>query len=213
MDQKDKPGAPEAAYLCSEQEWELKGSSGGGGAFTISFLGLCGFKTLMKQIKVARDFYECGAVCAREMCLLAGCGREEGEKKKKKDLIFMSHRGLYGGVNPGVLCGGWRLGRCQFGVEMSSYQAQHMHNDLFISPRTLSLCLSPASISICVCRLARTHPSSAHVPRVIQVSALSSVSGGVNRKSGGEGRQRGRVLAESGEGAQMNRDAAVKCSD
>lgn len=152
-------------------------------------------------------------LCAQGDVFISGVWTRGGREKKKKDLIFMSHRGLYGEVNPGVLCGGWRLGRCQLWVEMSSYQAQHMHNDLFISPRTLSLCLSPASISICVCGLARTHPSSTHVPRVIQVSALSSVSGGVNRKSGGEGRQRGRVLAGSGEGAQMNRDAAVKCSD
>lgn len=40
VDQNDKPGAPEAAYLCLEQEWALKGSCGGGGALTISFLAL-----------------------------------------------------------------------------------------------------------------------------------------------------------------------------
>lgn len=37
---------------------------------------------------------------------------------------------------------------CRFRVEMSNNGEQGVHNDLFISRQTLSLCLSSASISI-----------------------------------------------------------------
>lgn len=101
-------------------------------------------------------------------------------------------------------------GRCQF-TESGDERligAQHMHNDLFISRRTLSLCPGPRLLSQsppCVCRLTRTHPSGAHVLRIIQVSERSVFCRGglMGRGEGMEGRggrQRGRVLGESGEG-------------
>ena len=167
--------------------------------------GFSRFKTLMKQNKTSpRILWEWGCV-GREMCLLVGCGHE-GEEKK--DLIFMSHWGLYGEFNPRVLCRSWCLGHCQVRVEMRNYQAQHMYNDLFISPQTLSLCLSSASISTAWC----AHIHHAHTYYKLFKWALCLLLGRVNRKSGGEGRQRGRVLEERQEGVQMNRRAAVKCS-
>lgn len=145
-------------------------------------------------------------LCVQGDVFISGVWTKRGEKK---DWIFMSHWGLYGEVNPRVLSSGWCLDCCQFRVEMSNYQAQNTHNDLFISHQTLSLCLSSASISIAC----RAHIYHTHTYYELFKWALCLLWGGVNRKSRGEDRQRGRVLGEREEGVQMNRGAAVKCSD
>lgn len=167
-----------------------------------------GLKHPWNKIKLDRDFMS-KALCAQGNVFISGVWTRGGKKKKEKDLIFMSHWGLYGEVNPRVLCRGWYPGLCQFRVEMSNYQTQHMYNDLFICHQTLSLCLSSASISIAW----RAHIHHTHTYYKLFKWALCLRLGRVNRKCGGEGRQRAGVLEESEEGVQMNRGAAVKCSD
>lgn len=167
----------------------------------------------MKQNKTSPGFLRARGCVCREMCLLAGCGREGGEKK---DLIFMSHWGLYGEVNPRVLCRGWCLGFCQFqGGDEQLSGAAHAQWPLYQPPNTPSLSAQPLSqSSSCVCRPdALTSITHTHTYYKLFKWALCLLLGRVNRESGGEGRQRGRVLGESEEGVQMNRGAAVKCSD
>lgn len=140
-----KPGAPRRRIPQLEQ------------SFNSFILASAGLKHSWNNIKPSQEFTSVGAVCALQADVFISGVWTSGAGKKIEDWIFMSHRGLYGEVNPGVWCGGGCVCCCQVRVEMSSYQPQHMYNDLFIRRRTLgalsrlglylnpALCLSPGA--------------------------------------------------------------------